>query len=315
MKNFKFKNAISISLISSLMLCSPFLPCNAEKISDDVLLSDNVSANNMLFLNAYYNPESCMIFSELCVFSDERMPEIYCSYDNENFSLTNASIENNFSFVPDKNFDEIYVKATQTFGDGTVFESDTVKVSIDSNAFTAEICADHGDDLGYIPDEHLGESITVIPYNFAYLFYLYPDGSYFSETGKACTCHSYCNWNNPGNCTVFDKAIQCDGFGRKVYYEVHDTLFSSKAQTPYNANLTAAKAKSLFKGGNGVNMGTYLRVKTNNGYEHSIVITYTSDTSVTVYHANYGGSCLVRYQTYTWDNFAAAFPHLYYYVK
>lgn len=312
MKSFKFKKSVSIFLSSSLLLFSS-IQCYAEKGNEEVLLSGSTSPSNMLTLNAYYDSNLNKIFSEMCVFSDEKMPEIYCSYDNENFILTNASNENNFSFTPNENFEEIYVKAIQIFDDGTTYKSDTKIVNISANLFST--CSDYDDNLGYIPDEHLGEAITVIPRSFGYIYYLYPDGSYFSETGVACTCHSYCNCDRPGDCTVFHQAIQCDGFAQMVYYETNNK-YSESNLTNYNGYLTADKAKALFKSStDGKVLGTYLRVRTNNGYPHSIAISLTYDDRVIVYHANYGGACLVRYQGYTWDAFVKAFPYLYYYTK
>lgn len=93
-------------------------------------------------------------------------------------------------------------------------------------------------ELGYIPDAGLGtpEVFSSSDRSFASIFYQYSDGSYFSKTGKACTCHSaYSNNCDPYvdncECIHFENAIQCAGFARKVYQEVHDhSLPSSFAQ-------------------------------------------------------------------------------------
>lgn len=310
----KSKKRISIYLTTSLLLVSSFLPCYAENSNDISSISNDEVCNNALSLYSYIDKDSGKIFSEMCLFSDEVIPKIFCSYDNENFVLTEAAEENKFSFSFDQNFDEVYVKAVQTFNDGTVSQSNIQIVNISESLYSVNACTDDCDDLGYIPDLNLAEPITVMPRNFPYLAYQYPEGSYFSETGVACTCHSYCNWYNPGDCTVFDNAIQCEGFARKVYYEINDKHLGS-TQT-YNGNLTVDKAKALFKSPIDSNIvGAYLRVRTSNGYEHSIVIVHTNDKRLSVYHANYGGPCLVRYQGYTWEDFVKAFPYLYYYSK
>lgn len=324
MKKIKFKTPVLISLLLSLLLL-PSLPCFAEQNSEITLMSDDVLEDNKLFLNAYYDSESCKVFSEICVYTDETMPEIFCSYDNENFVLTEASEDNKFSFVPDENFSEVYVKAVQTLDDGTVYKSKTELVIIESIApLSVDTCSDHDDYLGYIPDEHLGEAITIIPRSFGYMIYQYPDGSYYSNTGIACTCHNYCKWYSPGDCIVFDEAIQCMGFAYEVYYEAHNKHVKKVGTTSYEDKLTADKAKSLFAGKDGEILCTYLRVATKKGYsdsdidhryDHSLIIAYTDRNKVVVYDANYGEPCKIRYQGYTWETFVEAFPYLYNYAK
>lgn len=169
-------------------------------------------------------------------------------------------------------------------------------------------CVDCGE-LGYVPDDGLGTPAVYYARDFSYLFSLYPDGSYFSNTGAACSCHP-CTLAKPGDCTVFNGAIQCAGFARKVYYETHGRNVPSL--TSKNMSLTAANAKNLFLN---TAQGTYLRTQTKSGIEHYITIITTTDRGVTVYHANYGGPCLVRYENYTWENFAAAYPYLYSYAR
>ena len=169
--------------------------------------------------------------------------------------------------------------------------------------------------LGYIPDAGLGTPIKdSFERNWGYFFYLYPDGSYYSKDGTECKCHkgrnNPCTVKDPGNCLVFDNSIQCMAFAKNVYYETHDYMFQVVIEE--HTDLDADKAKRLFLN---APRGTYLRVRTSSGDDHSIAITYTSGSSgVAVYHANYGGSCLVKYESYTWENFPAAFPYLYSYA-
>ncbi len=144
----------------------------------------------------------------------------------------------------------------------------------------------------------------------------YPDGSYYSLTGKACTCHggslgNPCYWDNSCDCINFENSIQCAGFAKYVYYLVNGTHTYSNSKTYKNLNLTATTAKNTLQS---LPVGTYLRVQTSNGYDHSIAIAGTSSTGITIYHANYGGPCKVRYQTVTWASFANSFDYLYYYI-
>ena len=318
----KTKQRISKFLILSIIFGSFLLPCYAENSNESSLLSWVESYDgNMLNLYAYYDQESNKIFSEVCMFEDQ-LPQIYCSYDNINFVLTEASEDNRFSFLPVQTFNEVYVKAVQTLDDGTTYSSNVEIVNIGASAIT---CADNGEDLGYIPDAHLAEPITIRPRNLPYMFYQYPEGSYFSYTGKQCTCHGIskgCDYFGNCDCISYynsilqSNSIQCEGFAQKAYYEVHGKDLSST--TKKNTKMTVALAKSLFKTvPDGTFVGAYLRVDINpnggNDKPHSICIILTTDKKVSVYHANYGGRCLVRRQTYTWEDFVIAFPYLYYY--
>lgn len=169
-------------------------------------------------------------------------------------------------------------------------------------------------ELGYIPDDSLGTpAVFSSPdRSFGYIFYQYPDQSYFSKTGTACKCHSYCNWKSNCDCINFENSIQCMAFAKKVYYETNG--HSLPGLTTKNIYLSAADAKNLFNHRNTSPEATYLRVRTKSGYDHSIIIVFSSNNDVTVYHANYGGPCLVRYESYTWESFAEAFPYLYGYA-
>ena len=142
----------------------------------------------------------------------------------------------------------------------------------------------------------------------------YPNGSYYNSTGTDCTCHSWCDWNSSCTCTKFDNATQCAAFARYIFYLAKGRYYTSSVsshQKNIYASLTATTAQNYLQG---VSQGTYLRVMTSNGYDHSIAVVSTSSTGITTYHANYGGKCKVVYATYTWSQFASLFPYLYYYV-
>lgn len=124
----------------------------------------------------------------------------------------------------------------------------------------------------------------------------YPDGS---------------TWNG-----TFDGATQCMGFAYYVYYFTHNGKHCPDQQKQYyEKNLNYIDAKKLFLG---TPCGTYIRVKThgrNGDADHSIAIISTTDTAITVYHANYGEPNKVEYKAYTWSDFAEKFFYLYHYVK
>ena len=165
----------------------------------------------------------------------------------------------------------------------------------------------------YITDSHLGVSgQSYVTATTSFPLSNYPEGSYFSSTGSACTCHSWCDWNSNCTCLKFDNSTQCAAFAKYIFYLAKGYHYSSGTTTGKYTSLTSSNAASNLKG---LSTGTYIRVMTSNGYDHSLAIVSTSSNGITVYHANYGGACKVRYQTYTWANFATAFPYLYYYVS
>lgn len=147
----------------------------------------------------------------------------------------------------------------------------------------------------------------------------YPEGSYYSTTGEACTCHSGCDWTSNCTCIKYKDnngvsvASQCAGFAMQVYDVVMGRRYCNSESTrtkTINQTLTASTAKKYLKGRA---IGTYVRVKSGST-RHSVAIISTSETGITVYQANYGGKCLVSYVTYNWEEFAQHFPYLYYYV-
>ncbi len=109
------------------------------------------------------------------------------------------------------------------------------------------------------------------------------------------------------------------GFAKLAYYCTHsknlndsNLVILSNTGTTLNTEL----AKNLFMDNTHHNLGTYIRVLPKNSeYDHSVAIINTDARGLYVYHANYGGKCLVRYQYYTWENFANAFPIIYHYAK
>lgn len=164
----------------------------------------------------------------------------------------------------------------------------------------------------YIPDCNLGAIGT--PYaSVAVSFPLasYPEGSYYSTTGSACSCHNWCSWSSSCTCKKYDSSSQCAAFAKYIFYTAKGYHYSDGTTKTKNISLTSSTAKNALKG---LSTGTYIRVKTSGNWQHSLAIVSTSDTHITVYHANYGGACKVRYQTYTWEDFATAFTYLYYYV-
>lgn len=154
----------------------------------------------------------------------------------------------------------------------------------------------------------------------------YPDGSYYSKTGKACSCHDHgynpCDWNSGCDCINFDASLQCVAFAKYVFYNLRGYKWINGSTTWLNiTNSTADKAKNALLG---VPAGTYVLVKRGPGYdEHSLSIVGTTSNKVTVYDANSDycpangkdyNKCMVRYWTMSWDEFAAQYQYIYKYV-
>lgn len=143
----------------------------------------------------------------------------------------------------------------------------------------------------------------------------YPTGSYYNSYGTtACTCHGWCNWNSSCACTKFDGGTQCAGFARYIYYlanGVKCTTAESSNKTTLNTSVNSTTAKNYLQG---VPTGTYVRLRTSGGTQHSVAVINTTANDITIYQANYGGLCKVSYVTYTWSDFVSRFPYLYYYV-
>ena len=140
----------------------------------------------------------------------------------------------------------------------------------------------------------------------------YPDGSYFTYDGKPCTDHDQCSWEVDCNCVNFDRAIQSMGFAKYVYFQVTGEHVSLDDKINVDADITAETAKSTLMD---AQLGTYIAVTQSNDVPHFMTVVDTDENGITVYQANYGGGCVVRVSDYSWDDFAARFPHLDYYVK
>lgn len=159
----------------------------------------------------------------------------------------------------------------------------------------------------------------------------YPIGSYFNDyKTQACACHDLCN---PGttynsdtgkNCTCkkIDDGTQCVAFARYVFNAVKGRAEKeSQNSSLYNRPVwqtvedNAESAKDILKG---LSVGTYVRVCSTSNYvekkSHSFVIVSTSEYSITIYHANYGGYCLVKSETLTWQTFVDRFKYIQFYV-
>ncbi len=149
------------------------------------------------------------------------------------------------------------------------------------------------------------------------VFSEYPVGSYFSDTGKACTCHATCNYNDDCDCinTYYDPekngeevrlySSQCMAFAHYMFYKLFgfvdreyshpqnaDKFYSLGSLSP--TQMTVANVKNLFK-----NVKTGANVRATN--KHSFIVLSTDDNGLYVYHANTGVACQVDCWYWTWE--------------
>lgn len=142
----------------------------------------------------------------------------------------------------------------------------------------------------------------------------YPKDTYFSVTGKECTCHKKnCSYSGGCDCRVYESSIQCAGFARYVYNEYHDISVDMVTKNYINANINKTSAYNYLRN---VSKGTFIKVKAVTSdstlVDHFMIITKTTDDYIRIYHANYGGKCRVRYQQLPYEKFSKLFPYIYY---
>lgn len=145
----------------------------------------------------------------------------------------------------------------------------------------------------------------------------FPVGSYFSNTGKACRCHSSgCRYDNGCNCiSVYHdpetgndiklKSVQCMGFARYCFYKIFG--FTDRDNSNYysvgslsSKNMTVSNVKALIKK---AKTGAHIRAK----YNHSMILLEYDDSGLTVLHSNSTGRCQVSIYTMTWSKFVSLY--------
>ncbi len=155
----------------------------------------------------------------------------------------------------------------------------------------------------------------------------YMPGSYFTKNGGPCYCHDNasidCISSGSGcNCLriptidgerVDLRAVQCIGFARYCFYRlfgVVDHQYNSSAYIDVGSiaagQVTASSVKNLIAK---LKPGAHIRFQLS-ASQHSVIVLNTSETGLTVYHANAGGNgitgdaCIVSTRTFTWQEFA-----------
>lgn len=148
----------------------------------------------------------------------------------------------------------------------------------------------------------------------------FPVGSYFSKTGKPCTCHGKCNWYDGCECiSVYDDpetgkeiwlySIQCMGFSHLCFYKIFG--FMGTTAYPQNAdkfeslgsispsNMTVANVKKLFSK---AKTGADIRV---NG--HSMVFLKQDEDFIWILQANWDDPCKIDMRKWSWEDFTSRY--------
>lgn len=157
------------------------------------------------------------------------------------------------------------------------------------------------------------------------IFSEFPVGSYFSYNGKACTCHGgQCHFYGGCNCisiyedpeknneSIYLHSVQClafahysfykiFGFMDSIYYEENKNLFYSLGALSA-AQMTVENVKLLFTD---AKTGANIRVRA----PHSMVLLKKDDVGLTVLHANVSSACMVKINTYTWQEFTQKYKN------
>ncbi len=159
----------------------------------------------------------------------------------------------------------------------------------------------------------------------------YGNGTYYTNSGSACTCHSApCTYSVPnggvatlcyitstkksGNCKRYTGtgAIQCKGFADYVFKQYtgsdvsSSSLVSGCPSSITNDSTGQTKIKDFLSK---LTVGSNVRVSVRNAtYNHSFIITDITDTGIILYDCNATSSaCKVRTATRTWEQLASAY--------
>lgn len=162
----------------------------------------------------------------------------------------------------------------------------------------------------YTDNEYVAARIDAILEEF-------PEGSYFSYTGKACKCHSSgCSYSGGCDCiSVYHdpetgkdiklKSVQCMGFARYAFYKIFGHLDRDNSKyysvgSLSSSKMTVSNVKALIRK---AKTGAHIRA---NG-RHSMILLDSDSSGLTVLHANSTGRCQVSIYTMTWSKFVSLY--------
>ena len=116
----------------------------------------------------------------------------------------------------------------------------------------------------------------------------FPHGKYWNHTGKndpdsvtdsPCSSHRNCDYFGGCSCNSFGGAIQCMGFAAKLSYEI-----TGVDRNEYEEVSTLDVSK--------LRVGDIIRAD-----YHSVCVTGVNGNNISIAHCNYGGNCIIRWET------------------
>lgn len=139
--------------------------------------------------------------------------------------------------------------------------------------------------------------------NNSYSLGQYGAGKYFTKNGNACTSHECCDSDDDSNvlcnCKSYGFGIQCMGFAVYAYDQYsHRSYWQDIAGDQNATNRSVQTPDDIRKIVKALpSSGIYLRFED----EHSLFIDNVSDTRVTGYECNVGGTCAVQRFDYSYE--------------
>lgn len=217
-----------------------------------------------------------------------------------------------------KKLTAVFTAAVMALSMATAASAETPQLDLDAEITIDVECPVHDFELGTGVDNNDGIDTHEARLSLADLKEKYPNGSYYSQNGKACGCHGWCDYDvsynyNTGaycNCINYDSSIQCIAFSKYVFYNIKGYKWADGTTSYKNvSNVTATTAKNALKG---TSQGSYVLVKgRNSGIYHAFTYIASDDNYITLYDANSNlVDCKVRYIQMTWTAFANAYSYI-----
>ena len=130
----------------------------------------------------------------------------------------------------------------------------------------------------------------------------YESGTYFSDSGNACTHHnSGCSIYGGCGCRCVNNSIQCMGFANFFRWVRTGEYLTSSTKISGLTDWTKNNILNYFN--NNLNVGSHVRLHVKNkSYFHSITVVKNFGTGITVYDCNLDGKCGIKIYNLSWND-------------
>lgn len=169
--------------------------------------------------------------------------------------------------------------------------------------------------------EYSPSAINQVDTNLSYIYSLYPDNSYFSTSGNACTHHYYtnanCTYTNSCGCKAYSGAIQCVGFAKYAADKyAHLSSWNPVSGDKDDTDVRMKDESDVIAYFSKLTTGAYVIMsKTGDTTYHACMFINLSSTSVNTYDCNFTHDCKVSHKSYTFSEFMTFSPWVSYYVS